>query len=110
MQHLDEQSYLALQRLEPAAVAHFREHLKTPCEQCEAFLAREASSDLLDGAADEVLGARAELDAPLGEVGWARLKRKMAPAPASRRWAVGGGIAALAAAVLLVISVPRSHG
>ena len=40
MKHLDAQALSALATREPEAVAYFREHLASPCDTCEEFLAQ----------------------------------------------------------------------
>ncbi|HET9452098.1 MAG TPA: hypothetical protein VFO83_14505 [Aggregicoccus sp.] len=105
--HLDAQSWAALRRREPAAVAHFARHLSAQCDVCEAFL-QGAPDDLgLEALADDSLGALAGPDAG-EELGWARVRRQLAPAPARRprRWAPGlVGLAAAAALALVVVRV-----
>jgi hypothetical protein len=109
-QHLDAQSWAALQHREPAAVAYFARHLAAPCEVCEAFLQGAPDALGLEALADESLGALAQPD-PGEELGWARVRRELSPAPAARRpphrrWAQGlVGLAAAAALALVVVRV-----
>ncbi|RKH43867.1 hypothetical protein D7Y23_28520, partial [Corallococcus sp. AB050B] len=68
MRHLDATAMAELTARDPAAVAWFREHLASPCEVCETFLATHA--DALDGHTDALLlalapAAKPEADAPL---------------------------------------------
>ncbi|RKH62466.1 hypothetical protein D7X96_29755, partial [Corallococcus interemptor] len=67
MRHLDATAMAELTARDPAAVAWFREHLASPCEVCETFLATHA--DALDGHTDALLlalaPAKPEADAPL---------------------------------------------
>jgi hypothetical protein len=102
--HLDEEGWRALQRREPEAVAHFATHLARPCEACEAFLAREPEDDRLglESLADEALAAVAG-PAREDEVGWARVRRRLAP---PRRAWLTGALAAAAAAVLVLLVRP----
>ena len=51
MKHLDAQTMSALAARQPDAVAYFREHLASPCERCEEFLAQHSGPELLDGQA-----------------------------------------------------------
>ncbi|RKH62556.1 hypothetical protein D7V93_09905, partial [Corallococcus llansteffanensis] len=53
MRHLDAAVMRDLADREPEAVAWFREHLASPCEACETFLATHA--DPLDGRTDALL-------------------------------------------------------
>jgi hypothetical protein len=80
-------------------------HLAEGCEACDAFL--EGHLDDLDGAVDRLLlGLAPPPPAPLDELGWAKLRRRLPGRVApSRRWAIGAGLAAavtvaLGAAVL----------
>ncbi|MFP2901725.1 hypothetical protein ACLEQD_36170, partial [Corallococcus sp. 4LFB] len=57
MRHLDATAMSDLAARDPQAVAWFREHLASPCEVCETFLATHA--DALDGRADALLLALA---------------------------------------------------
>ena len=77
MKHLDAQALSALTAKEPEAVAYFREHLASPCDTCEEFLA-QSTTDGLDGQVDALLLALAPRSAAaLDEVGWMRLKRRL---------------------------------
>ncbi|MBZ4422383.1 hypothetical protein [Myxococcus sp. RHSTA-1-4] len=111
MKHLDADAMSALSRREPAAVAYFREHLAAPCDTCEAFLATHSGPDLLDGQVDSLLlgvgpTAQKAEDAPLDEVGLARVRRGMkGNRPDIRRWGLVAG--AIAASLLAVVVVPR---
>ena len=108
MKHLDADTLSALSRREPAAVRYFREHLATPCDVCEEFLANHSGPDLLDGQVDALLlglAPAAKQEAPLDEVGLARVKRGLRGHSPARRWGVVAG--AIAASVLAVVLVPR---
>lgn len=108
MRHLDDEALSALARREPEAVKYFREHLATACEVCEGFLATHSGPDVLDGQVDSVLLALAppRTDAPLDEVGFARVRRELRmPHRDTRRWGLIAG--AVAAGLLAVIVVPR---
>jgi hypothetical protein len=109
MRHLNADALSALARREPEAVAYFREHLANACDTCEEFLATHSGPDVLDGRVDALLlGLRplAQEDAPLDEVGFARVRRGLRQGqPDARRWGLVAG--AIAAAVLAVVLVPR---
>ncbi|NTX01364.1 hypothetical protein [Myxococcus sp. CA040A] len=108
MRHLDDEALHALARREPDAVKYFREHLATACEACESFLATHSGPDVLDGQVDAVLLALAppRSDAPLDEVGFARVRRRLrAPRLDTQRWGLIAG--AVAAGLLAVVVVPR---
>ncbi|AKF86584.1 hypothetical protein MFUL124B02_29640 [Myxococcus fulvus 124B02] len=85
MRHLDDEALSALARREPDAVTYFREHLATACEACEGYLATHSGPDLLDGRVDAVLLALSppRPQAPLDEVGLARVKKQLRAPP---RW------------------------
>jgi hypothetical protein len=115
-QHLDAASWAALQAREPAAVAHFAAHLAAPCEVCEAFLQGAPDAAELEALADEALvGLAPEQEDPGAELGWARVRRAIAPeAPAAaprrpaalrRRLPAFAGLAAAAALALVVVRV-----
>ncbi|RYZ46550.1 MAG: hypothetical protein EOO72_01660, partial [Myxococcaceae bacterium] len=113
MKHLDAAVMRDLANRDPGAVAWFREHLASPCEACEVFLATH--SDALDGRTDALLlnlaparaveaGAEAANVVPL---------RRPAPrprfaAPPGRYWGWMAG--AIAASVLMVVLVPLVKG
>jgi hypothetical protein len=109
MRHLNADALSALARREPEAVAYFREHLGTSCDTCEQFLATHSGPDVLDGQVDALLlglGPVAKQDAPLDEVGLARVRRGLRQGrPDARRWGLIAG--AIAASVLAVVLVPR---
>ncbi|NMO22203.1 hypothetical protein HPC49_37070 [Pyxidicoccus fallax] len=111
MRHLDADAMSALARREPEAVAYFREHLARPCDTCEDFLATHAGPNLLDGQVDAALLAAGPVaqkakEAPLDEVGFARVRRGMKGSrPDIRRWGLAAG--AIAACLLAVVVVPR---
>ncbi len=109
MKHLDTDALSALSRREPAAVAYFREHLAAPCDACEEFLATHSGPDLLDGQVDALLlglGPAAAKEAPLNELGLARVRRGLRePRPGLQRWGMAAG--AIAACLLAVVLVPR---
>lgn len=105
MKHLDAQALRALTAKDPEAVAYFREHLASPCEPCEEFLA-QSSTDGLDGQVDALLLALAPRPAASqDELGWRRLKRRLRTPAHTGRWV--GAAAALAACLLAVVLVPR---
>src|SRR5512140_1153355 len=106
MKHLDAQTLSALAAREPEAVAYFQEHLASPCEACEEFLAQHSGPDWLDGQVDSLLlGLAPPKEAALDEVGWMRLKRKLRTSNYLTRWV--GVAAAVAACVLGGVLVPR---
>ncbi|MBN8231792.1 hypothetical protein JYK02_30200 [Corallococcus macrosporus] len=111
MRHLDATAMSELAARDPQAVAWFREHLASPCEVCETFLATH--SDALDGPTDALLLALApprkavEDDAKVVPLRAPPRARRFAPPPA-RYWGWMAG--ALAASVLMVVLVPRVKG
>ena len=106
MKHLDAPALSALTARDPEAVAYFREHLASPCDACEEFLAQHSGPDLLDGQVDALLLGLAPRPAVAqDEVGWMRLKRRLRTSSHTGRWA--GAAAALAACLLAVVLVPR---
>lgn len=109
MRHLNADALSALNRREPEAVAYFREHLATSCDTCEEFLATHPGPDLLDGQVDSLLlglAPAAKQDAPLDELGLARVRRGLRQGrPDARRWGIVAG--AIAASLLAVVMVPR---
>ncbi|MCY1034588.1 hypothetical protein OV207_24260 [Corallococcus sp. BB11-1] len=113
MKHLDAAVMRDLANRDPDAVAWFREHLASPCEACEVFLATH--SDALDGRTDALLlnlaPARA-VEAGAEPANVVPLRRP-APrprfaAPPGRYWGWMAG--AIAASVLMVVLVPRVKG
>ncbi len=112
MRHLDANALNALAAREPEAVAYFQEHLASPCDACEEFLATHPGPGLLDGQTDAVLLAVAPpKEARLDEVGFARLRRKLRAPAAPRRWvAVASAMAACLLAVVLVSRQRPSEG
>ncbi|RKG48981.1 hypothetical protein D7X30_40005 [Corallococcus sp. AB011P] len=108
MRHLDATAMAELAGRDPAAVAWFREHLASPCEVCETFLATHA--DPLDGQADALLLALAPARKPEAEVIPLRAPpraRRFAPPPGRYLgWMAG----AIAASVLMVVLVPLVKG
>lgn len=107
MKHLDAQALNALATRDPEAVAWFQEHLASPCDICEEFLAQHPGTDALDGQVDALLlGLAPRREAPLDEVGWMRLRKRLrTSAHPTRRWV--GVAAAVAACLLAVVLVPR---
>lgn len=111
MRHLDATAMAELAGRDPAAVAWFREHLASPCEVCETFLATH--TDPLDGRTDALLLALAPArkaeaeDAPVIPLRSPARARRFAPPP-GRYWGWMAG--ALAASVLMVVLVPRVKG
>lgn len=103
--HLDERGLEGLLRgdLDPAQARRLGEHLRQPCEQCEALLAGPGGA--LDAMADRALGAVAP---PGGEAGndleFARIMR----AVRRRRARPLAAVAALAAGLLAVAGVTLS--
>ncbi|MBF5042551.1 hypothetical protein FGE12_09075 [Aggregicoccus sp. 17bor-14] len=94
----------ALEAGDEATRAHFARHLAEECEVCERFLQESAGPGLLDGQVDRLLLSLAPpAERPLDEVGFARIRRALAP-PARRRW-VGAGAAALAAGLVAMVAV-----
>ena len=78
MKHLDANMMSALAARQPEAVAYFREHLATPCDTCEEFLAQQPGTDFLDGQVDALLlGLAPPKPAARDEVGWMRLRRRL---------------------------------
>lgn len=106
MQHLSPEALRALESGDAQVRAHFAAHLAEDCERCEQFLAELEGPGLLDGAVDRLLLSLAPpAEAPLDEVGFARIRRALR-APTSRRW-VGVSVGALAACFLAVVLVQR---
>lgn len=106
MKHLDAHALSALAARDPEAVAYFREHLASPCDTCEEFLAQHPDTELLDGQVDALLlGLAPRKEPALDEVGWMRIKRQLRPPHRLGRWA--GAAAAVAACVLGLVLVPR---
>ena len=109
MKHLDAQALSALATREPEAVAYFQEHLASPCDTCEEFLAQHPGTDTLDGQVDALLlGLAPPREAPLDEVGWMRLQKRLRTSSHRGRWM--GVAAAVAACLLAVVLVPRLIG
>lgn len=109
MEHLTEERLKAL-LANAESQAALREHLKAPCETCEAFLAEHEVAGL-DGLVDlAALGPLVSASAPLDEVGWQRLKRTLKPPRRNAR--LVGTLVALAAglAVALGFTLTRPHG
>ncbi|MBN8466993.1 hypothetical protein JYJ95_10740 [Corallococcus exiguus] len=108
MRHLDATAMAELAGRDPAAVAWFREHLASPCEVCETFLATHA--DPLDGQTDALLLALAPERKTEAEVVPLRAParaRRFAPPPGRYLgWMAG----AIAASVLMVVLVPLVKG
>lgn len=74
-------------------------HLEAGCDQCDEFLATQV--DEFDGVTDQALLSLAPVsEAPLDELGWRRLNKRLAQPPRrTALWAMG----ALAAAALLTV-------
>lgn len=112
MRHLDTAVMRDLADREPEAVAWFREHLASPCEACETFLATH--TDPLDGRVDALLLQLAPADAAAEEdtAPVIPLRRPAPPrrfaAPPARYWGWMAG--ALAASVVMVVMVPLVKG
>lgn len=108
MRHLDATAMAELAGRDPAAVDWFREHLASPCEVCETFLATHA--DPLDGQTDALLLALAPARKTEAEVIPLRAPpraRRFAPPPGRYLgWMAG----AIAASVLMVVLVPLVKG
>lgn len=102
-QHLDATSWRALLEQASSGGVSTRDalvqHLSAGCEVCDAFLA--AHVDDFDGELDRVLLRLTPVaQAPLDEVGWMRIRRRLKGGTAPiRRWIAVGS---LAAAVTLV--------
>ncbi|NPD21850.1 MULTISPECIES: hypothetical protein [Corallococcus] len=108
MRHLDATAMAELAGRDPAAVAWFREHLASPCEVCETFLATHA--DPLDGQTDALLLALAperKTEAEVVPLRSPARARRFAPPP--RRY-LGWMAGAIAASVLMVVLVPLVKG
>lgn len=106
MKHLDAQTLNALATRDPEAVAYFREHLASPCDTCEEFLAQHPGPDVLDGQVDALLlGLAPPREARMDEVGWMRLRKRLRTSAHPGRWI--GVAAAVAACLLAVVLVPR---
>ncbi len=110
MKHLDAAALSALSARQPEAVAYFREHLASPCEECEAFLAQHPGPDFLDGHLDSLLlglapASAAPQEPTLDEVGWMRLKRRLRTSSHPRRWVAVA--TAVAACLVGGVLVPR---
>ncbi|NNB87446.1 hypothetical protein [Corallococcus exiguus] len=108
MRHLDATAMAELAGRDPAAVAWFREHLASPCEVCETFLATHA--DPLDGQTDALLLALAperKTEAEVIPLRSPARARRFAPPP--RRY-LGWMAGAIAASVLMVVLVPLVKG
>lgn len=113
MRHLDANALNALAAREPEAVAYFQEHLASPCDTCEEFLATHPGPGLLDGETDALLLSLAppKAEARLDEVGFARLRRRLRAPSSPRRWvAVASAMAACVLAVVLVSRQRASTG
>jgi len=105
MKHLDSHALSALTARDPEAVAWFREHLASPCDTCEEFLA-QSGPDALDGQVDALLlGLAPRPAASQDELGWMRLRKRLRTSAHTGRWV--GAAAALAACLLAVVLVPR---
>lgn len=108
MRHLDATAMAELAGRDPAAVAWFREHLASPCEVCETFLATHA--DPLDGQTDALLLALAperKTEAEVVPLRSPARARRFAPPPGRYLgWMAG----AIAASVLMVVLVPLVKG
>ncbi|MBN9684160.1 MULTISPECIES: hypothetical protein [unclassified Corallococcus] len=108
MRHLDATAMAELAGRDPAAVAWFREHLASPCEVCETFLATH--TDALDGRTDALLLALAPERKAEADV------IPLRPPPRARRFApppgryLGWMAGAIAASVLMVVLVPLVKG
>jgi hypothetical protein len=106
MKHLDANTMSALAARQPEAVAYFREHLATPCDTCEEFLAQHPGTGWLDGQVDALLlGLAPPKPAARDEVGWMRLRRRLRGGARAGRWAAVA--TALAACLLGVVLIPR---
>lgn len=111
MDHLDAAALAALEANDPAATAHFRDHLARRCETCEAFLAQAHGPAPLDGYADQVLlsssGVHEERpnELELFQIRRALGGRFPAPRKEPRRWVPAA--AALAAGLVLVLFLGR---
>lgn len=107
MEHLDAASWKAL-REHPETQERLLAHLADGCEVCDAFLSSHL--DELDGEVDRVLLSLAPPPAaPLDELGWMKLRRRLSgPVGPTRRWAVGVGLAAAVTVALgAVLLGPR---
>jgi hypothetical protein len=102
MEHLDSDTLARALGGDAETRARFAQHLATPCETCEAFLSEPLDFELLEGEVDRML--LDSVDSPrLDEVGFARVKRALGPAPSRAGWlwaALG-----VAASLLVVVGL-----
>src|SRR5438552_246250 len=108
VRHLDEAAMKALEAADAELTAHFREHLRRPCAECEAFLATSPGRLWwLDAEADRLLllhGA-AEPAAAADHSGFSAVRRAMRRQTARR--ALGSALAVAAAASLAFAVLSR---
>jgi hypothetical protein len=110
MRHLDATAMRELAEREPTTITYFAEHLATPCEACETFLA--SHTDALDGRTDALLLGLAPERPEGADTHGVPLRtppkpRRFAPPP-GRYWGWMAG--ALAVSVLITVLVPRVKG
>lgn len=104
--HLNDELWAELSRSPASEGAKaMAAHLASSCDDCERYLA-ERFDPAMDGAVDRVLlGLAPRPEAPLDEVGWARLRRRLeAQPPRQARWP---SLLGMAAGLLLVVGLAR---
>jgi hypothetical protein len=109
--HLDDRAIRALEAKDAQAVAHFRDHLSRPCAQCEQYLAN-APAHLwwLEAEADRLLHIHGALAMPASAdaAGFRSVRRAMRARRMRKALAATlAGAVAIAAALLIVLAVPR---
>lgn len=112
--HLDDAAIRALEAKDAKAVAHFRDHLSAPCAQCEEYLANApAGLWWLEAEADRLLHLHGALSLPAANdtTGFRAVRRAMR-ARRMRKALVASlaGAMAIAAALVIVLAVPRAGG
>jgi len=112
--HLDDAAVRALEAKEAQAVAHFRDHLSRPCARCEEYLANApARLWWLEAEADRLLHIHGALAMPAAgdTTGFRAVRRAMRARRMRKALAASiAGAVALAAALVLVLRVPRAAG
>jgi len=98
--HLDDRSYRALLAgtIPKAEARALADHLDGDCEACERFLAGRDRADGLDGVIDGALASLAPTGIGAGDdLEFARIQRRLGPAPPRRRVLPGLALAATVA-------------